>query len=67
MLLRCEWPVRLRPCGLCPKEQHPAGLEAALHPGGADPGDRLHHAHPRAGPQVGAQELQPNMSDTIRL
>ncbi|KAF3836568.1 hypothetical protein F7725_029126 [Dissostichus mawsoni] len=29
-----------------PEEQHPAGVEAALHPGGADPGDRLHHAHP---------------------
>lgn len=51
--LRCEWLVRLWPRGLCPEEQHPAGVEAALHPGGADPGDRLHHADPRDRPQVG--------------
>lgn len=27
-------------------------MEAALHPGGADPGDRLHDADTRACPQV---------------
>lgn len=54
MLPRCKRPVWLRPCGLRPEEQHPASLEAALHPGGADPGDRLHHADPWACPQVGA-------------
>lgn len=58
MLFRCERPVRLRSRGLCPEEQHPAGLEAALHPGGADPGDRLHNAYPRARPQVGAPKLR---------
>ncbi|KAG8534814.1 hypothetical protein GDO81_030228 [Engystomops pustulosus] len=34
------------------KEQHHPGVAAALHPRGADPGDRLHHAHPRDRPQV---------------
>lgn len=52
MFYRCQWAVWLWPHGLCPEEQHPAGVEAALHPGGADPGDRLHDADARACPQV---------------
>lgn len=52
MSCRCQWAVRLWPHGLRPEEQHPAGVEAALHPGGANPGDRLHDADTRACPQV---------------
>lgn len=52
-LPRCERTVWLWPGGLRSQEQHPASLEAALHPRGADPGDRLHHADTRARTQVG--------------
>lgn len=52
-LVRCEWAVWLWPCWLRSEKQHPSSVEAALHPGGADPWDRLHHAHPRACPEVG--------------
>lgn len=49
---RRERSVRFRAGWLRPEEQHPADVEATLHPGGADPGDRLYHAHTGTRPQV---------------
>lgn len=45
---RCQWSVWLWASWLFSEEQHYPDLEAALYPGGADPGDWLHHAHSRA-------------------
>lgn len=43
---RGQWLVWLRASRMCFEEQYHPDLEATLHPRGADPGNRLHHAHP---------------------
>ncbi len=50
--IRCEWAVWFWAGRMCSEEQHSPGLEAALHPGGADSGDRLHHAYTRTRSEV---------------
>lgn len=37
---------------MCFEEQHHPGMETALYTGGANPGDRLYHAHTRASFEV---------------